>query len=134
MGVPNGEMDTWADVVVARKLRYIQVSAYYDQLTDVPSTLPSQLPDNLFTSWIASKQPNIWDDKLAADQVGVAAVAIPGFVSQVTHVAQQGIAAANYPALAVDAAGPDLLVTSSVGSLATARFWQILLDPATFRP
>lgn len=134
MGVPNGEMDTWADVVVARKFRYIQVSAYYDQLTDVPSTLLSQLPDNPFKSWIASKQPNIWDDLLAADQVGVAAVAIPGFVSQVARVTQQGATSANYPALAFDAAGPDLLVTSSVGSLATARFWQILLDPATFRP
>jgi hypothetical protein len=133
MGAPNGEMDTWADVIVTHKFRYIQVSAYYDQLTDVPSSLLSQLPSNSFTSWIAAKQPNIWDDNLAADQVGVAAVAIPGFVSQVAHVSQQGVTAANYPALAVDAAGPDLLVTSSVGSLATARFWQILGDPATYR-
>ena len=43
MGVPNGEMDTWADVVVARKLRYIQVSAYYDQLDrcSVDPSLPA---------------------------------------------------------------------------------------------
>ena len=134
MGVPNGEMDTWADVVVAAKFRYIQVSAYYDQLTDVPSTLLSQLPDNPFIRWIKAKQPNIWDDQLAADQVGVAAIGIPGFVSQVAHERQQGVTSGNYPALVSDAAGPNLLVTSSVGSLATARFWQLLLDPATFHP
>ena len=134
MGMPNGEMDTWADVIVAKKFRYIQVSAYYDQLTDVPSTLLSQLPDNPFSSWIASKQPDIWDDLLAADQVGVAATAIPGFVSKVASVRQQGATSANYPALVSDTAGPDLLVKSSAGALATARFWQALLDPATFSP
>jgi hypothetical protein len=134
MGVPNGEMDTWADVIVAKKFRYVQVSAYYDQLTDVPSSILPQLPANSFTSWIAAKQPNIWDNPLAADQVSVAATAIPGFVSQVARVKQQGVSAANYPALAVDPAGPGWLVTSSVGAMATARFWRALLDPATFRP
>jgi hypothetical protein len=134
MGMPNGEMDAWADVIVAKNFRYIQVSAYYDQLTDVPSTLLSQLPDNPFSSWIASKQPDIWDDVLAADQVGVAATAIPGFVSQVAGVRQQGVTSANYPALVSDSAGPDLLVKSSAGALATARFWQALLDPSTFHP
>ncbi len=132
MGIPNGEMDTWADVIVAQKLPYIQVSAYYDQLTDVPSSLLPQLPNNPFASWIASKQPNIWNDQLAADQVGVAATAIPGFVTEVTRVRQQGVTSANYPGLAPDAAGPVWLVTSSAGALATARFWQALLDPATF--
>jgi hypothetical protein len=134
MGMPNGEMDMWADIIVTKKFHYIQVSAYYDQLTDVPSSLLSQLPENTFTTWIASKQPNIWNDQLAADQVGVAAVAIPGFVTQVEHVTQQGVTAANYPALVADDAGPNLLVTSSVGALATAQFWKALLDPATYHP
>ena len=133
MGMPNGEMDEWADVIVAQKFRYIQVSAYYDQLTDVPSTLLSQLPDNPFTRWIAAKQPNIWNDQLAADQVAVAALAIPGFVSHVVYVKQQGATASNYPALVLDIAGPNWLVTDSVGAVATARFWTVLADPATYR-
>ena len=127
-------MDTWADVIVTKKFRYIQVSAFYDQLTDLPATMLSQLPTNPFTSWVAAKQPKIWDDQLAADQVGVAALAIPGEVSQVARVRQQGVSFAYYPALLTDTAGPNWLVTSSASAVATARFWQALLNPATFRP
>ena len=31
MNAPNGDMDPWADWIVAQRFRYIQVSAYYDQ-------------------------------------------------------------------------------------------------------
>jgi hypothetical protein len=134
MGMPNGEMDRWADIIVTKKFSYIQVSAYYDQLTDVTPSILSQLPDNPFTDWITSKQPNIWDDPPAADQVGVAAIAIPGFVSKVSRVTQKGLSSANNPTLIFDDAGANWLVTKSSGALATARFWQALLDPATFRP
>ena len=42
MGKPNGNHDPWADFIVASKFRYVQVSAWYDQLTDVPnSSVPS---------------------------------------------------------------------------------------------
>jgi hypothetical protein len=54
MGVPNGELDTWADIIVAQKFRYVQVSTYYDSATDVPASLVSQLPTNPFTSWIVT--------------------------------------------------------------------------------
>ena len=37
MGVPNGQGDPWADVIVSSNFRYVQVSAWYDQLTDVPA-------------------------------------------------------------------------------------------------
>ena len=88
MGIPNGEMDTWADVIVAQKFRYVQVSAFYDQKTDVTASLLSELPTNAFTSWIQSKEPDVWDDLVAADQVGVLAVSIPSFVSSVARMAQ----------------------------------------------
>jgi len=72
MGAPNGEMDPWADTIVTAGFRYVQVSAFYDQLTDVPASRLSELPANAFGQWIAAKQPNIWNDPLAADQVAVA--------------------------------------------------------------
>jgi hypothetical protein len=134
MGVPNGEMDTWADVIVAQKLLYVQVSAFYDQKTDVTASLLSELPTNAFTSWIESKEPEVWDDLVAADQVGVLAVAIPSFVSSVSRVVQQDVGADDIPALSSDPGGPVWLVTQVRGSVGTARLWEMLLDPKTFRP
>jgi hypothetical protein len=135
MGRPNGEMDPWADTIVTARFRYVQISAYYDQLTDVPAARVSELPANAFGSWIAAKQPGIWSIPQAADQGGVAALGIPGFVVAVERVSAVG------PIAAGASAGPDLapspeptawLVTQVAGATATNRFWQLLLDPATF--
>jgi len=134
MGIPNGEMDTWADVIVAQKFLYVQVSAFYDQKTDVTASLLSELPNNAFTSWIESKEPDVWSDLVAADQVGVLAVAIPSFVSSVARVVQRVTGADDIPALSTDPGGPVWLVTEVTGSVGTARFWDMLLDPATFSP
>ena len=133
MGIPNGEMDTWADVVVAQRFRYVQVSAFYDQKTDVPDSLLSQLPANAFTSWIESKQADVWDDLVAADQVAVLAVAMPSFVASVVRVAQQGAGDDDMPTLSRDPDGPVWLVTEVSGADGTARFQEMLLDPETFR-
>ncbi len=130
MGVPNGEMDTWADVIVAQRLRYVQVSAFYDETTDLPTSL--QLPSNPFTSWMLAKQTQVFNNLQAADQVAVVAVAIPAFVSAVSRVVQRGTDSNNIPTLALDANGPIWLVSQINGALATARLWQMLLDPTTF--
>jgi hypothetical protein len=133
MGVPNGEMDTWADIIVTHKFRYIQVSAFYDSTTDVPSSLLAQLPSNAFTTaWIATKQPDVWGRVVAADQVGVLAVAIPSFVSAVVKVAQEGESEDGFPALSSDPSGPVWLVTEVNDAIARARFWEMLMDPATY--
>jgi len=71
MGVPNGNLDTWADVIVAQKFRYVQISDFYYQTADVPSERFSELPTNAFASWIQSKQPSVWEDWVAADRIGV---------------------------------------------------------------
>jgi hypothetical protein len=135
MGIPNGEMDPWADTIVTARFRYVQVSAFYDQLTDVPAARVSELPDNAFGKWIAAKQPNIWNDPQAADQVAVAAVGIPSFALDVRSVSPVG------PVEAGATAGPALkdnpgvlgwIVRQSDDVAATTRFWQLLLDPATF--
>ena len=137
MGPPNGEMDPWADAIVTANFQFVQVSAFYDQTTDVPASRLSQLPANPFGDWIAAKQPSIFNLNQAADQVGVAAVGIPSFVTAVQKVSAAGLIAAGAttgPDLVADAAGRLLLVTQSKGAEATGRFWTLLTDPNTYRP
>ncbi|MBN1607234.1 MAG: hypothetical protein JW940_11420 [Polyangiaceae bacterium] len=135
MGAPNGEMDPWADSIVTTRLRYVQVSAFYDQLADVPTARLSELPANPLGGWIAAKQPGIWDIPEAADQVAVVALGIPSFVTAVERVSAAGPVGAGTtagPELSLDAHGPGWLVTGSAGTAAATRFWKLLLDPATF--
>ena len=135
MGPPNGEMDPWADTIVTSRFRYIQVSAFYDQLTDVPAARVSELPANAFGKWIAEKQAGIWNLPQAADQVAVAAVGIPSFALDVQSVSPVGpteAGATTGPVLKDNPGAPGWLVRQSDGAAATARFWRLLLDPATF--
>jgi hypothetical protein len=135
MGIPDGEMDTWADAIVAQKFRYVQVSAFYDQKADLPDSLLPQLPTNRFAAWIQSKQGKVYNILPAADQVGVLAVAVPSFVSSFIRVVQRGEDSdKHWPTLYEDPSGPVWLVTKIDGALPTARIQQMLLDPATFRP
>src|SRR4029077_755723 len=60
MAAPNGEMDPWADAIVTARFRFVQVSAFYDQLTDVPASRLADLPANPFGEWIAAKPAEIW--------------------------------------------------------------------------
>jgi hypothetical protein len=133
MDRPNGEMDPWADIIVAQKFRYVQVSAHYHQLDDVPAARVSELPANAFGSWMAAKQPKIPANDLAADQVGVVAMSVHDFAVTVTPVsARTADASTNGPALAADAEGHDWLVSASDGAAASRRLWQMLGDSAIF--
>jgi hypothetical protein len=134
MGQPNGEMDPWADFIVATRLRFVQVSAFYDQLADIPDSRVQELPDNPFGAWMAAKQPNIWETPLAADQVSVLAVGLPKFVASVSHVSARDLAADAKagPELLSEASAANLLVTKSTGAVATTRLWELLLAPGTF--
>ena len=136
MAAPNGEMDPWADAIVTARFRFVQVSAFYDQLTDVPAARLAELPANPFGEWIAAKQPKIWDLPVAADQVAVVAVGIPSFATKVERVsatALVGAGATAGPDLVADPNGPAWLVTESASGDATGRFWNALLDPQTYR-
>jgi len=131
MGVPNGEMDPWADTIVVQRLRYVQVSAFYDQLADVPSSRMSELPDQAFGDWIASKQSEIFEIQIAADQVALFAVAVPGFVRKVERAARAGtetLSQGEVPRLGVVEGGDVWLVTSIDGDLATRTFWDLLSE------
>jgi hypothetical protein len=135
MGAPNGELDPWADRIVAQRFRYVQVSAFYDQTSDILPAQLSNLPPNPLGAFIASQQPNIRNLATAADQVGIIAVALPKFASTVQRVAQDPNAAFDATMgqpLVPDANGHIWLVTNSNGALATSHLWQLLLDPKTF--
>jgi hypothetical protein len=129
MGIPNGEMDPWAETIVAARFRYVQVSAYYDQLTDVPTSRLGELPANALGDWIKAKQPKIWPTPVAADQVAVAALCLPTFATTVARVSPEGLISAGAsagPNLLSNPSGSAWLVTQSMGTVATTRFWELL--------
>ena len=130
MGKPNGNGDPWADYIVAHQFRYVQVSAWYDQLTDVPTSSLSQLPNNALGAWIAAKQPNLWQWSPASDQVSVLAVGLPSFATAIERVSPSGAVdggATEGPTLASDKSGSGWLVTGCDGTVATKLFWKVLL-------
>jgi hypothetical protein len=135
MAAPNGEMDPWADAIVTARFRFVQVSAFYDQRMDVPAARLSEIPPSPFRDWIAAKQPGIWNLPEAADQVAVLAAGLPTFataVERVSATALVGPGATAGPDLVTDPNGSAWLVTESASAAATERFWQALLDPATY--
>jgi hypothetical protein len=136
MGPPNGELDPWADAIVFARLRYIQVSAYYDQAGDVPSSLLPSLPANPLGAWIVAKRPDLQSPG-AADQVSVVAMGLPAFVVEANRVSlDTGTPASSAagPRLVSDPGGQNWLVTRSAAALASARLRELLLDPKTYGP
>ncbi|MEO7033454.1 MAG: hypothetical protein ABI335_06500 [Polyangiaceae bacterium] len=135
MGIPNGELDRWADVIVSARFKYVQVSAFYDEHSDVPDSRLAELPANALGDWMRAKQPKIYATAVASDQVSLLAAVLPGFatrVQSVSAVLPLSTGAASGPDLATDTAGTALLVNESAGPLATARLWELLLEPSTF--
>jgi hypothetical protein len=135
MGVPNGEMDPWADAIVSARLRYVQVNAYYDQLTEVPASRLGELPSNALGAFIAAKQPEVYDLDVAADQVAVLAAGFPPFVTGVARVSADGSVspgAMEGPELMASPEGPAWLVTEGASALAVGHFWELLLDRRTY--
>jgi hypothetical protein len=131
LGVPNGEMDSWASAIVVQRFRYVQVSAYYSQVADIPAERLAELPDNPFCDRIRAKQPEIAANRLAADQVSVLALGLAGFARDVTRVAFAGFEV-DEPLLAPDPRGTAWLVGSANATAVSAGIWRILLDPRTF--
>ena len=137
MNAPNGDMDPWADWIVAQRFRYIQVSTYYDQTGDVTTTDLPSLPQNALGDRFATKQPNIIAVPQAADQVALLAMGLPGFTvtaQQVSPDTSGGFDATQGPPLVPDPNGSDWVVTQIAAPLAKSTLWQLLLDPQTFAP
>jgi hypothetical protein len=138
MGFPNGDLDPWADWIVAQKFRYVQASAYYDDSADLPSSRMSELPNNAFGTWMSAKQSYIMSQVMlwgptGDDQVSVLASALPAFVLATEREGASG-PSSTVPALDPGGTGAVWLVTGSDGAVASSRLWQMLLDPSTFGP
>ena len=131
MGPPNGELDPWADWIVAQRFQYVQVSAFYDQTVDVTTARLSDLPSNPLGAEMAMKQPNIFTVTTAADQVSVLAVALPAFVGAVRRAVPDTTASfdsSQGPPLVPAADGNVWIVTQIAAPLAEATLWQMLID------
>ena len=131
---PNGDLDPWADWIVAQRFKYVQVSAFYDQTEDVTSAEIANLPKNAFGDWMAQNQPKISTNPAAADQVAVLATSAPGFAESVQRVSADpsagfGNPAGQGPPLVPDASGDDLVVTEVAAPLAGSLLWRMLLEP-----
>ena len=134
MGGPNGDLDLWASWIVAQRFRYVQVSAYYDQTTDVSTAELGSLPANPLGAWIADKQPNVFKIITASDQVSVLAVGLPAFVVGVIRAAPDlsgGFDTTRGLPLVPATDGKIWLVTEIAAPLAATHLWQWLLDSST---
>ena len=135
MNGPNGELDSWADWIVAQKFRYVQVSAYYDQSADLTTAQFSNLPQNALGAWMMEKQPDVFKIASASDQVAVLAVGLRAFASEVQRMSADTTIAwdsTQGPPLRPNPSGNCWLVDRIATPLAASRLWQLLLEPTTF--
>lgn len=135
MGTPNGELDPWADWIVAQRLTYVQVSAYYDETADVPAGRVPSLPQNPLGLLIAAQQPGVSNVPTMSDQVSLLPVALPAFVTAVQRASLSPTAVfdpTTGPALTLDPGGRIFLVTGIDAGAATTRLWQMLQTPGLF--
>jgi hypothetical protein len=142
MNGPNGDLDAWADWIVAQKYKtYVQVSAYYDQTNDVTTADLPRLPDNPLGAWMRDKQPNLYTIPQASDQIVALSVALSAGTSAFVTAVQRAspdtsVAFDNTrgPPLRPDPSGNAWVVTQNNPTLAATKLWEMLLDPRTFAP
>jgi hypothetical protein len=131
MNGPNGDLDPWANWIVAQKFRYVQVSAYYDQLGDVTPAQVRDLPPNPLGKWMADKLPDLFGIPQASDQITVLTVALPTFVGSVRRASPDTSAAFEPdrgPPLVPNDSGNVWIVTQIGAAVAASCLWQMLLD------
>jgi hypothetical protein len=129
MGIPNGDRDPWADFIVASRFKYLQVSVWYDQLTDVPTAKLNDVPRNALGDWIRAKQPNLQGWWPASDQVSVLAAGLPTFATAVQRVSAAtsfGAGATVGPNLGAEKNGPNWVVSDCDEAVAADQFWAAL--------
>jgi hypothetical protein len=134
---PNGDLDPWADWIVAQRFRYIQIAVRYDQAADVTETDRPSLPKNGFGAWMAQKLPRLSTNNAAADQLAVLAAVLPKFVTEVKRSAPDTSAGFNSPPgqgppLLPSSTGDAWVVTQVEASMARKHLWEMLRN--TFDP
>jgi hypothetical protein len=135
MGGPNGDLDPWADWIVAQKFQYVHVGVWYDQTNDVSV---SSLPMNPLGDWMAAKQPKVFTDIItASDQIAELSSGLSNFVVTVQRAAPDlsgGFDSKQGPPLVPHDGGNVWLVTKVKAPLAAANLLVWLSDPKTFAP
>ena len=130
MGYPNGEIDPWADAIVAARYRYIQVNAYYDQAEDIPDSQVAQLPNNALGQWIAAKRSMLLPGSTPCDQISVMAALVPSFAQRVVRMSKSGTVSLKggetVPAFSDHANGNVWVVSGGDSAGAKDAFWQAL--------
>jgi hypothetical protein len=126
---PNGTRDPWATFIVTRRMPYVQVNGYYDQLLDLPESRVDELPDNAFGRWMAQKRPSLLEVVIACDQISVLAAARPWFATAVAKLRPDGD---EDTLLVADAEGPIWHVPTCDTDAARDELWAMLKDPTTF--
>lgn len=131
MSSPNGDLDPWADWIVAQYFRYVQVSVSYDQSGDVTADDLTALPKSPLVTWMATKLASLSKMPKSSDQGPVLAVSDPGFITTALRSAVDTSAGFNSPAgqgppLAASAGGSDWLVTEVDATVPRARMLQML--------
>jgi hypothetical protein len=136
---PNGDLDPWADWIVAQRFHYIQISVVYDQTGDVTADDVANLPKNRFGQRIAAKVTKGQLSELAnaADHLAVLAAGLPSFVTTVEHCSPDTSAGFNSPEgqgppLVPNRTGNVMLVTQAATSLVRTELWQMLRNPSSF--
>jgi hypothetical protein len=132
MGIPNGDKDPWAGVIVSERLRYVQVSAYYSPARRRDRRRRHRAPGQPLGRLDRRQAAHVFEWEPASDQVAVVAVGLPGFVTGVARVTGSGPieeGATEGPSLTIDPDGTDWLVTASAGEVATEALWRLLGEP-----
>ncbi|HEY2731376.1 MAG TPA: hypothetical protein VGK52_15640 [Polyangia bacterium] len=134
MGPPNGDLDPWANAIVAARYQYVQVNAYYDQTQDIPDSRVAQLPKDSLGLWTANKRSMLLAGLTPCDQISVIAAVLPTFAQGVTRMTRSGTApivggkmgGGMVPSLSSDVTGNVWVVSSGDSASATNAFWQAL--------
>lgn len=131
MASPNGDLDPWADWIVAQNFRYAQVSVSYDQGGDVTAEDLTNLPKNALGARMATKQASLAKASRSSDQGPVLSVAEPAFILTALRSVVDTSAGFNSPAgqgppLAASAGGNNWLVTDIDPTVPRTRLWQML--------
>ena len=139
MNAPNGDLDPWADWIVAQYFSYVQVSVSYDQGADVTTDDLANLPPNQLGTWMAAKQAKVSALQSASEQGTILAVADPRFITSVVPSVADTSGGFNVPpgqgpTLVPGDGGNAALVTQVDAAAARARMWEMLTNPNTFGP
>jgi hypothetical protein len=139
MNDPNGDLDPWADWIVAQQFNYVQIGVTYDQGGDVTQDDLANLPRNPFGDWMATKHAKLSTMQTASDQEPILAVSDPRFIAAVVQSAADISAGFNSPRgqgppLVASDGGNAWLVTQINAAVARTRLWEMLTNPKTFQP